>query len=365
MKNTDLLYKIALGYLHGFGPKKSRKILTQLDSPEQFFKENASKLSNLLDLSKKVIKIAEREAALSQAEDELEFIEKNLIEVYCYGEDKFPRRLEECADSPVVLYGKGNMDLNAQRLVSVVGTRNATPYGIRLCEELMDAVKDQGLTIVSGLAYGIDITMHQLCLKHKVPTIGVLGHGLDRIYPRTHRHIANEMLKLGGLITEFPSGTNPDRENFPMRNRIVAGLSDATIVVESKASGGSIITADLAFDYNRDVFAFPGNVHQRYSDGCNFLIDRDKAHLLRNAESFIQKMNWNQSAPKVVQRAFFPELDENEELVFKLICDKQSVHADVISTLLKWPASKVSVALFNLQMKGAVKANPGNMYELI
>lgn len=365
MKNTDLLYKIALGYLHGFGPKKSRKILTQLDSLEEFFTEDSGNLSNKLEISKKVIRNAERKRALEMANEELRFVEKNQIEVYCYGENSFPRRLEECADSPVVLYGKGNMDLNAQRIISVVGTRNATPYGIRLCEELIDAVKDQGLTVVSGLAYGIDIAIHQLCVKHKVATVGVLGHGLDRIYPNAHRNIATEMLKLGGLVTEFPSGTIPDRENFPMRNRIVAGLSDATIVVESKASGGSIITADLAFDYNRDVFAFPGNVHQRYSDGCNFLIDSDKAHLLRNAESFMKKMNWNQAPPQPVQRTFFPDLDENEALVFQLIRDKQSIHADVLCSLLKWPSSKVSVTLFNLQMKGAVKASPGNMYQLL
>jgi DNA processing protein len=247
-----------------------------------------------------------------------------------------------------------------------VGTRNATDYGREICEELIESFSKTDIQVVSGMAYGIDICAHSACLKNNIQTVGVLGHGLDRIYPSIHRRIAEGMLENGGLLSEFLPGTKPDKENFPMRNRIVAGMSDATIVIESKVSGGSLITADLAFDYNKDVFAFPGNVGQTYSAGCNLLIQKNKAHLITNGSDFLNFMGW-QSAGGVNQKAqitVLQELTEEEKRVIECL-DSSALHIDLLALNLKMPISRISVILLTMELKGLIRSLPGNKYGVV
>jgi DNA processing protein len=289
---TNLHYKLGLSFLFGIGPKKASILVSKLGSPEAVFTVDLRSLHHMSGISMNIIRQMNRTAALEIADRQIEFIEKNNIRTHFYLDVNYPRRLRHCDDAPLVLYSKGNFDTNPSRSVAVVGTRSATDYGKGLCEELIQEFKGTEIQVVSGMAFGIDICAHQLCVKHGIQTVGVLGHGLDRIYPQLHKRTAEQILEHGGLLTEFIPGTKPDRENFPMRNRIVAGMTDATIVIESKNSGGSLITAELANDYNRDVFAYPGNIGQIHSEGCNQLIRTNKAHLLTGGVQFLKEMGW-------------------------------------------------------------------------
>ncbi len=334
---------------------------------EAVFETNYKDIQEITGIGEAVVKKIKREDALNKAEDQLNFIEKNNINTHFYLDNNYPRRLKQCEDAPILLYSKGNFDPNPSKVISIVGTRSATEYGKNLCEELIYSLKDASIQVVSGMAYGIDICAHQLCVKNEIETIGVLGHGLDRIYPRVHQFTAEQMFFKGGLMTEFIPGTNPDRENFPMRNRIVAGLSDATIVIESKKNGGSLITADLANDYNRDVFAFPGNVGQIHSAGCNLLIQKQQAHLVLNGKDFLKQMNWNseKATKSGAQRVCFVELTDQEKEICAILDQTNGEHIDVIALRTKKPISIINVALFHLEMKGVIKALPGKKYCLI
>jgi DNA processing protein len=276
----------------------------------------------------------------------------------------YPRRLKQCPDQPMILFSKGNFNVNHEKIVSIVGTRNQTDYGTSILEELIGSFLGLKIMVASGLAYGVDISAHRLCIENGIPTLGVLGHGLDRIYPSKHKNTALKMLNQGGLLTEFGIGTNPDRENFPMRNRIVAGIADATIVVESKDKGGSMITAELANDYNRDVFAFPGDVNRPYSEGCNKLIRLEKAHLVSKGSDFLKFMNWKMKESKQEQRILFEHFDENEKLILEMLTNQSDLHMDVLSIRTGISASKMNVILFNLEMKNAVKHIAGKRYRL-
>jgi DNA processing protein len=264
----------------------------------------------------------------------------------------------------MILYSKGPLNLNQEKIVSVVGTRNQTDYGAFILEELIQTFNGNNILVVSGLAYGVDISAHRLCIENNISTLGVLGHGLDRIYPAKHKNIALKMLEQGGLLTEFGIGTNPDRENFPMRNRIVAGIADATIVIESKAKGGSMITAELANDYNRDVFAVPGDVNKPFSEGCNLLIRKEKAHLITNGNEFLRFMNWSNLDTKPKQKILFEHFDENEKMILEILSNQSDIHMDVLSIRTQLSASKMNVILFNLEMKNAVKQLSGRRYRL-
>ncbi len=365
--NLNLLqHQIALTFLQGIGPIRARQLLAKLPVPSQLFELSIKDLADLTGLSRKLLQQMDRTLALNKAEKEVEFIEKHNIQTLFYTDEGYPRRLKQCEDAPLLLYGKGNMQLNPPMTVAVVGTRNATDYGKQTCEELIQSFAGKDILVVSGMAYGIDICVHQLCLKHSIPTVGVLGHGLDRLYPQAHKNAAKQMLAQGGLLTEFTSGTLPDRENFPMRNRIVAGMCDATIVVESKNKGGSLITADLANDYSRDVFAVPGNIGQIYSEGCNQLISQSKAHLYLSPAYFLNWMSWDgPKKAKTTQRQLFPDLNEEEKRVVDILEQEGDLHMDALAMKSNNPISKTSVLLFQLEMSGWVKALPGQKYTLL
>jgi len=357
-------YQIALTLLKGIGPKKAKLLLSKLDSIESIFNDSYSKISGLTGMGINLLKQMDRKDALAKSISYQDYFTKNGIQTHFYTEKNYPRRLKQCADAPLLLFSKGNMDFNASKLVSVVGTRNASEYGKSICEELINGFVGKDIVVISGMAYGIDICVDQLCVKHHIPTIGVLGHGLDRIYPSIHKGTANKMMLNGGLLTEFLPGTNPDRENFPMRNRIVAGMSDATIVVESKDSGGSLITAELANDYSRDVFAYPGNVGQIYSKGCNALIAKQKAHLITNSADFLELMHWEEESKTTVQTQLFIDLTPEELSIINLFKTESELNIDVISMKSNLPISKTNVLMFNLELSGIVKSLPGKMYRM-
>ena len=309
--------------------------------------------------------------ALVRAGEEYEFAEKNHIQCLTLVDERYPSRLRECDDAPIALFFKGNADLNALRIINMVGTRNATEYGKQLCASFLRDLKIlcPEVLVVSGLAYGIDIHAHRAALANSLPTIGVLAHGLDRIYPSVHRKTAVDMLQQGGLLTEFLTGTNPDKHNFISRNRIVAGMADATIVVESAAKGGSLITADIAESYHRDCFAFPGRTMDASSIGCNQLIRDNKAALLLSAEDFVKAMCWDASSQsrkaENVQRNLFPELSEEEQRIVSLLQAQGALQINTLVVEADIAVHKMNAILFELEMKGVIRILAGGMYQLL
>ena len=283
-------------------------------------------------------------------------------------DDDYPFRLKQCVDSPIMLYAKGNaVNLNAKRIISVVGTRKATDYGKRITETIIEGLSClDDLLVVSGLAYEIDVVAHKASLKYNVPTIGVLAHGLDRIYPTMHYQISREMQEKGALLSDFTSGTNPDRDNFPKRNRIIAGLSDATLVVEARKKGGALITADIANSYSRDVFAVPSRLGDQNSEGCNNLIRRNQAALVQSAEDICYLMGWDADSQKndTKQVELFVDLSKDEEELIGILSSKEKVSIDLIAMQAKLSIPKIMQLLLQLELKGLVRALPGNQYTM-
>jgi DNA processing protein len=360
---TYLHHRIALTMLHGIGPRKARKLIDILGNCEPLFTLSPLQLSRRTKLKKSFIEGMRREEALARSQPIVSFLDKHSIEVVFYLDDAYPRRLTECADAPLLLYKKGANPLNYTRWVSVVGTRNATAYGKTICKELIRSFQGKDIVVVSGLALGIDAYVHRYCIEFGVPTVAVLGHGLDRIYPNTNRELAKQILRDGALLTEFPPNTLPDRENFPQRNRIVAGLCDATIVVESQSKGGSLITADLANGYDRDVFAFPGSVFLATSSGCNDLIRSNKAHLIQSGKEVLTWMNWEESPSVLEQKPTkrHPHLTPIQEEITGAV-GGQPIHIDDLATKTKMNLSSLNIELFDLLMSGVLEELPGKRF---
>ncbi|HRO06338.1 MAG TPA: DNA-processing protein DprA [Ferruginibacter sp.] len=358
---TDsLMYSIALTLVPGIGAVQARNLITAFNDPRYIFKASISKLEKIEGIGPVRARSIKSFDDFKRAEDELLFIEKHGIHLLQITDEAYPKKLLHCDDAPLTLYYKGNASLNADKAVAVIGTRHNTPYGRQVCESFIAGLPEDVL-VVSGLAHGIDSIAHQSALKLKLHTVGVLGHGLDRIYPGQNRTLAKRMLDQGGLLTDFISNTKPDKENFPKRNRIVAGMCDATVVIESGISGGSIITAALANSYNRDVFAFPGRIHDLFSEGCNELIRTQKAVLIRNTQDFLDWMNWNApQATQPVQRSLFPDLSEDEQRVANHIRPAE-VHIDELNNTGFTPGI-LSALLLSLEMKGWIISLPGKRY---
>lgn len=367
--DEDLLYKIALTLIPGVGPMTARKLLAVAGSPEAIFQEPLHLFNHSHRKRKALFTEQHRTEALQNARKEIEFIQKNRIRVIFYLDPEYPGRLKQCEDAPVLLYFQGDEDLDPspERIISIVGTRNSTPYGEGLCEKLVAqlAVKYPGLIIVSGLAYGIDICAHRAALKHGLKTIAVLGHGLQLIYPALHRKTAGQIVAQGGLMTEFGTTQTPDKRNFVQRNRIIAGLSDATVVIESGNEGGALITAELANSYNRDVFAFPGRVGDRWSAGCHKLIRTNQAALIESSEDLEYFLGWKSRKEKPVQKNLFPELTHEEEELLNLLKEGEELSVDEISRRSGQPVSRVSSILLNLEFNGLVKSLPGNIVRYV
>jgi DNA processing protein len=363
---TDqLLYKIALTLLPGIGDVMGKKLVTYCGGPEAVFRDKKRQLEKIPGLGPTLIHSILNHDVFARAEEEIAHIEKHGIIPLFYLDKAYPKRLQHCADSPLMLYYKGNADLNAPFVVGVVGTRNATEYGRQMCDHLVEGLRNHQMLIVSGLAYGIDTAAHRAAVKHALPTVGVLGHGLDRIYPYANKSLSEKMLLNGGLLTEFMVGTIPDRENFPRRNRIVAGMVDALVVVESGLKGGALITADIALSYNRDVFAFPGRVNDPFSEGCNHLIRTNKAALIRNAEDLLYSMGWDNNVKiQAAQTRLFRDFSQDEQLLLDCFNGEKECGIDDIMLRSKFPASRLAGLLLGLEFDGVVTALPGKRYRI-
>lgn len=364
----NLKYKIALSLIPKVGHITAKKLVSYVGSFEGVFSEKKSKLLKIPGIGETLANLIVNSNVVPKAEEELEFIKKNKITPIFYLNKNYPERLKHCEDAPILIYTLGETDLNARKVISIVGTRKATTEGIAFCEKLVSDLKtrEHNPIIVSGLAYGIDATAHRAALENELKTVAVLGHGLDIIYPASHKKLANEVTQNGMLITDFPSKSIRDKNNFLKRNRIIAGLSDATIVIESGAKGGSLVTADIANSYNRDVFAVPGRISDEYSRGCNNLIKSNKAAMLTSVEDLEYILGWEaEKKTEAIQRDLFVELSQEEKVIVEILKGQNAVPIDNICLNCNMPTSMVSPILLNLEFMGVVKALPGKTYQLI
>jgi DNA processing protein len=364
---NPLIYKIGLTLIDGVGDVFAKKLLAYCGSAEAVFKEKKQKLMKIPGVGSVLADAIVNQQVIERAEEEALFIEKHKITPLFFTDAAYPERLKQCEDAPVMLYYMGSADLNVSPVISIVGTRKATEYGKELTRKLIDELSIYKPLIVSGLAYGIDIEAHRAALKNNLATVGVLAHGLHTIYPSTHKETAKKMLENGGLITDFISEAKPDKENFPKRNRIVAGICDAVVVIESGEKGGSLITADIANTYNRDVFAFPGKTTDSQSAGCNRLIKQNKAALIENADDLAYLMGWEKKdmAKKETQPELFITLDADEHKLVEILNTKGKSGIDILSIESGLTMSKTSAVLLNLEFKNLIKSFPGKVYEAI
>ncbi|MBQ6750434.1 MAG: DNA-processing protein DprA [Bacteroidaceae bacterium] len=374
MNTQEIIHTIALTQLNGLSLLNARILYDTVGSASEVYAHRKDILSLIPDASKRLVgAFAQMDNAVQRAEKEMEFVEKKGVKVLTLHDDDYPQRLKECEDAPLLLYYFGTADLNSSHIINIVGTRKCSEYGRELCNAFVADLKRccPDVVIVSGLAYGIDICAHRAALNNGMVTLGVLAHGLDMIYPSMHRSVAAEMVHQGGgLLTEYVSHTTPEKMNFVRRNRIVAGLCDACIVVESLEKGGSLITAELSNTYNREVFAFPGRVYDEQSAGCNRLIYQRQATLLTRAEDLLETMGWQSSLPvtknpQAIQPDLFPDLNEEESAIVNVLKKAEDKHINQISVETNIPFSRASMILLDLEMKGIVRALGGARYRII
>lgn len=362
---SELIYRLALELTPNLGPISARRILEHYGNAEEIFEQDAVSLQKIFGIGDIRARSIGQGEMIPVAEAEMEWAEENEVDIITIDDDKFPERLKQCADAPLLLFTKGNVSFNKERVVCIVGSRKATEYGRDLCKKLVRDLAPYDVEIISGLAYGIDIVAHREAIQNEMPTVAVLGHGLDRIYPFHHTPEASELQKNGALVSEFCHGTIPDRENFPRRNRIVAGMSDAVVVVESDETGGSMITASMGNSYSRDVFAFPGPVGAPMSRGCHALIKRNQAALIETAEDIARLLGWKTEESKQAQQPkLFLDLIPEQQTIFDILSEKGEVQIDDLSLAAEMPVSKLSAHLLDLELNGIVSSAPGKIYKL-
>jgi DNA processing protein len=366
MTDQDLFYLLALQRVEGVGDIMAKKLLTHCGSAEAVFKTKSAQLAAIDGVGTQLVKNLKDTSVFDKATKELEFINTNGITVSHFQDELYPERLKHCIDGPLLLFSAGNIDLKNRKIISIVGTRQITAYGTEFCKKLIEDLAPLNPVIVSGFAYGVDIVAHQLAMEYNLQTIGVLAHGLNQIYPKTHKKYVAKVEQNGGFMTEFWSTSNPDKENFVRRNRIVAGMTEATIVIESADRGGSLITANIANDYNRDVFAVPGRVTDKYSQGCNNLIKTQKANVLTSAADLVYILNWDiQKESKPVQKQLFVTLDADEQKVYDYLLKTGKELMDIIALRCDFPIYRISGLLLNMELKGVVRPLPGKLFEAI
>jgi DNA processing protein len=374
MNEQEIYYTIALTRMTGFNFQTALRLYQELGGGQAVYEHRNDVRDVLPDCSERVITaLKDWNLPLARAAQEMAFIEKHKIQVLCYGDEHYPERLQECSDAPLVLYYMGTADLNCQHVVSIVGTRRCTNYGQDLVRHFMTDLRQlcPNVLIVSGLAYGIDICAHRHALQQGFDTVAVLAHGLDELYPPHHRDTAKEMLTHGGLLTEYMSETRADKINFVRRNRIVAGLCDSVLLVESTVKGGGLITARIAQSYDRSVFAFPGAVGAPASEGCNHLIRDNGAGLITSAEDFVLAMGWQtdvklqQAKSEGIERDCFPDLTDEEQQVVKTLDEMGDLQQNILSVRTNIPISQLNAILFQLEMKGVVRSLAGGSYHLL
>jgi DNA processing protein len=363
---NDLLYQIALTLIPNVGCVQAKSLLEIYGNAEAVFKAKKKDLSAVENIG--LIRAGNIKTFddFKAAEEEIKFIEKYKIQPLFITDKNYPQRLLNCYDPPTLLYYKGNADLNTSKIISIIGTRSYTDYGKQVTEKLVSELKEMNVLIVSGLAFGIDIIAHKSALQNNLETVAVLAHGLHTIYPHQHKTIAKDIVQQGGLLTEFRNNDKPDKHNFPKRNRIVAGMSDATIVIETAIKGGSMITAELANNYNRDVFALPGRITDLKSAGCNYLIQNNKAVLFTNAKELLESLGWqSKKINKKQQKELFIDLSDDEKIIFNILKEKDSTHIDEINIRSNLSSSSIAAAILNLELQNVVAGLPGKMYKIL
>ncbi len=366
LSKKELLYTLALQRVPNLGDTSAKKLIQAVGSAEGVFKEKKSRLLRIEGIGHIKLKELRSDLQLPEAEEEVAFIEENNIE-YCYFLDKnYPDGLKHCLDGPILFFQKGNIDIKNKKLISIVGTRNATTYGISFCEKLLEDIAPLNPVIISGFAYGIDITAQKKAMDLGLQTIGCLAHGFNQIYPKSHKKYVAKMEENGGFITEFWSNDPFDRNNFLKRNRIIAGISEATIVIESAEKGGSLVTTDIANSYNREVFAVPGRTNDSQSQGCNNLIKSQQAHLLSSAADLIYHLGWEiEEKKKPKQTQLFVELTDEEKIIWNYLKEKDKELLDVIALDCNLPTFKIASILLNMELKGVIRPLPGKMFQVI
>ncbi|HMU11510.1 MAG TPA: DNA-processing protein DprA [Ferruginibacter sp.] len=366
MTNDDLLYQIALSLVPNIGDVHAKALINIYGNAQAVFKAKKKELEKIEGIGTVRARSIKDFSDFNSPEEEIKFIDKYKITPLFITDENYPKRLLNCFDCPMLLYYRGNADLNTSRIISIVGTRNNSGYGKTVCEKFIEDLKNENILIVSGLAFGIDTLAHKAALRNNLQTVAVLAHGLDRIYPEQNKSLAKQITGHGGLLTEFISNTNPDKQNFPKRNRIVAGICDAVIVIESSKKGGSLITSELGNGYNKDVFAIPGRTNDAKSEGCNYLIKNNKAALINSADDLLEMMGWR-SIPKPSskkQRELFIELSPDEQTVVDILQQQESIHIDELYFKSGLSSSAVATALLMLEMQNIVVSLPGKIYKL-
>jgi DNA processing protein len=367
MTTDELIAVLRLQSIPNIGDVTAKKMIAHCGSASAVFDDKLQNLLKIDGIGSFTIQGLKDSEHIEAAEDELRYIRDNEIS-YCYFTDAaYPKYLKHCIDGPLLLFKRGNIDFESRKIISIVGTRNITSYGSAFCERLVEELAVLDPIIISGFAYGIDISAQRAAFKHGLQTIGCLAHGLNQTYPKIHSKYTDEVEKNGGFMTEFWSTSNPDRENFLKRNRIIAGMSEATIVIESAEKGGSLVTADIANSYDREVFAVPGRANDKYSTGCNNLIKQQKAHMLTSAADLVYLLGWEleQKETKVVQKQLFVVLDDVEKSIYQYLQREGKQLLDSIALDCQLPIFKVSSALLNMEMKGAIRPLPGKLFEAI
>ena len=374
MYNEEVFYTMALTRISNFNFAQALELYKTVGSAQLLF-EHRNEIGDILkDCSPRLVEaLKDWDEPMKRAEYELKYMVEHSIRALTLSDEDYPQRLQECPDAPIILYYTGNCDLNQAKIVSIVGTRQITQYGQDLIRHFIADLRRHcpQVLIVSGLAYGVDINAHRQALENGYETVGVLAHGLDQIYPYRHKDTANEMVRHGGLLTEFMTQTNADKPNFVRRNRIVAGMADALVLVESAAKGGGLITAEIAQSYDRNVFAFPGNVNAPFSQGCNNLIRDNGAALISNADDFVHAMGWQDEAIRRqanadgIERDLFPDLSPEEQKIVSLLQQTNDLQLNILSVKSSIPIGQLTALLFQMEMKGVVKPLAGGMYHLL
>jgi len=366
MTETALLSLLALQSVEGVGDILAKKLIHHFGDAESVLLAKSHQLAAIDGIGSVLLKNIKDRGIYQKAESEMNFIRNNGISVTFFQDDNYPERLKHCIDSPLLLFSAGNLNVNQQKIISIVGTRQITANGTEFCKKFIEDLAPLNPVIVSGFAYGVDIVAHQLAMEFGLQTIGVLAHGLNQIYPKSHKKYMAKMEQNGGFLTEFWSSSNPDKENFVRRNRIVAGMSEATVVIESAEKGGSLITANMANDYNRDVFAVPGRVTDKYSQGCNTLIKTQKAQLLTSAADLVYHLNWDlKTETKSVQKQLFVSLEPDEQKIYNYLLQSGKEMLDSIAIDCQLPTFKLSSLLLNMELKGVIRPLPGKLFEAI
>lgn len=367
MTDNELFSVLALLKVEGVGDIVAKKLINHLGSAKAVFNAKKQQILAIEGVGDILYKSLQDKETFKLAEAEMKFIKENGIKTSFYMEKEYPERLKHCIDGPVLLFSSGNINLEGKKTISIVGTRQMTSYGADFCRKLIEDIAPLDPVIISGFAYGVDILAHQVAMEQNLQTIGVVAHGLNQIYPKVHKKYVAKMEENGGFFTEFWSTSNPDKENFVKRNRIVAGLAEATVIIESADKGGSLITANIANDYNRDVFAVPGRVTDKYSMGCNNLIKSQRAHLLTNAADLLYILNWSPEEKKKapVQKQLFVTLDNDEQKVYDFLQKSGKELMDIIALECGMPVFKLSSLLLTMELKGVIRPLPGKLFEAI